>query len=341
MKTSKIKNTIKAIARIVTRKTKLAILENVQIEAGFIFASNLDIFVKLALPDNSLNTGYCLNFAELKKASEMFENINYLENEAGKITFNADEAKIKYSYTETDNLFKPIETAYKLAFEIGPDMAKLETACKFVSEDKLRPQMCYVAINNNHIVSTNAHFLYFDEIYFKQHGPDMADILISPQVIKIIKDINTVGWTVYESEGYLKFTDGINTIWQRPETNNFPNWQSILPQNHETAITANKKELINEVKKAANFNSIKTIAINANGTLKVEAKDEDINTEYSKELKEYSKEGPDIKIGFNADYLNAILPELETEIVHIKLTGYSRAAIINNKFLLMPIIINY
>ena len=341
MKTSKIKNTIKAIARIVTRKTKLAILENVQIEAGYIFASNLDIFVKLALPDNSLNTGYCLNFAELKKASEMFENINYLENEEGKVIFEADGAKVKYSHAETNDIFKPIETAYKLAFEIGPDMAKLETACKFVSKDELRPQMCYIAINNNHIVSTNAHFLYFDEIYFKQHGPDMADILISPQVIKIIKDINTIGWTVYESEKYLKFTDGINTIWQRPETNNFPNWQSILPQNHETAITANKKELINEVKKAANFNSIKTIAINANGTLKVEAKDEDINTEYSKELKEYSKDGPDIKIGFNADYLNAILPELETETIHFKLSGNNRAAIINNKFLLMPIIINY
>ena len=341
MKTSKIKNTIKAIARIVTRKTKLPILENVQIEAGYIFASNLDIFVKLALPDNSLNSGYCLNFAEFKKAAEMFENINYLENEEGKVIFEADGAKVKYSYTETDNIFKFIETSYKLAFEIGPDMAKLETACKFVSKDELRPQMNYIAINNNHIVSTNAHFLYFDEIYFKQHGPDMADILISPQVIKIIKDINTVGWEVYESNHYLMFSDGLNKIYQVVEKNNFPNWQAILPQNHETAITANKKELLNEVKKAANFNSIKTIAINANGCLKVEAKDENLNTEYSKELKEYSKEGPDIKIGFNADYLNAILPELETETVHIKLTGYSKAAIINNKFLLMPIIINY
>ena len=336
MKTSKIKNTIKAIARIVTRKTKLAILENVQIEAGYIFASNLDIFVKLALPDNSLNTGYCLNFAELKKASEMFENINYLENEAGKITFEADEAKIKYSYTETDNLFKPIEKAYNLAFEIGPDMAKLETACKFISKDELRPQMKYVAVNSNHIAATNAIYLYFEPVYNKTE----ANILISPEVIKIIKDINTLGWTVYESEQHLKFTDGTNTIWQLIESSKFPNFMQIIPQNYETAITANKKELINEVKKAANFNSIKTIAINANGTLKIEASDIDYNTEYSKELKEYSKAGPDIKIAFNAEYLNTILTELETETVLFQLSP-NKTAIINNKYLLYPIVNTY
>ena len=337
MKTSNLKNTIKAISKIVKKSNRfsLPIIENVQIENGFIYATNLEIYAKLALPDNSLNTGYSLNFAEFKKAAEMFENINYLANEDKQVIFDADGAKVKYSFDEVNEVFNPIKKVYYLAYSIGPDMPKLETACKFVSKDDLRPQMTYIAVNNSHIVATNAHYLYFDKI---TKNTD-CNILIKPEVIKIIADINTLNWQVYECDTYLLFSDGINEIYQTLEKSNFPNWQAIIPQNFEAHINANKKELITESKKAANFNSINTISINANGCLKIEAKDEDTGKEYSKELKEYRKQGSDIKIGFNAVYLNAILSEIEQEYINFEFAGTTKAALINRNFLLMPIML--
>ena len=337
MKTSNLKNIIKAISKIVKKANRLhkAIVENIQIENGFIYATNLEIYAKLALPDNSLNTGYNLNFAEFKKAVEMFENINYLANEDKQVIFDADGAKVKYSFQEVSEVFTPIEKVYYLAYSIGPDLPKLETAIKFVSKDELRPQMCHIAVNNNHIVSTNAHYLYFDPITNKTE----CNILIKPEVIKIIKDLNTENWKVYESDQYLMFSDGSNEIYQVLEKNNFPNWQAILPQTAETHINANKKELVTESKKAANFSSIDLISLNANGCLKIEAKDEDAGKEYSKELKQYSKQGSDIKIGFNAVFLNAILSEIESESINFELTGSNRAAIINRNFLLMPVML--
>jgi len=335
MKTSNLKNTIKAISKIVKKRSHLAIIENVQIENGFIYATNLEIYAKLALPDNTLSTGYNLNFAEFKKAAEMFENINYLSSENKQVLFDADGAKVKYSFQEVNEVFNPIKKVYYLAYTIGPDLPKLETAIKFISKDDLRPQMCHIAVNNNHIVSTNAHYLYFDPI---TNNTD-CNILIKPEVIKIISDINTSNWKVYESDAYLMFSDGINEIYQILEKNNFPNWQSILPQSAETHINTNKKELITETKKAANFSPINCISLNANGCLKIQAKDEDAGKEYSKELKEYSKQGPDIEIGFNSGYLNAILSEIESDSINIELTGSTRAAIINRNFLLMPVML--
>lgn len=330
MKTTNLKNTIKAISKIVNKKNRLPILQNVQIEDNFIYAANENIFLKLALPDDSLNTGYNLNFAEFKKASEMFENINYLGNEGNKVTFEADGAKVKYNIYTLNSAFKTKEDNYTPSYRIGPDLPKLETALKFVSKDDLRPNVQHIAINNNHIISTNCHYLYFEPVFFETE----ANILIKPEVIKVISDIKTSNWVIYEGKEYLQFTDGQNVIWQTIEKSNYPNWQTILPQSHKTEITANRKELINEVKKAANFNSINLISLNANGSLKVQAKDED--KEYSKQLKEYSKTGEDIEIGFNSGYLNDILTEIETETINIQLTETTKAAIINHKFLLMP-----
>ena len=338
MKTQNLKNTIKAISKIVKKanRSHLAIIENVQIENGYIYATNLQIYAKLALPDNSLSTGYSLNFAEFKKATEMFENINYLANEDNKVTFDGDGAKVKYTFEEVNTVFNPLEKSYLLAYVVGPDMPKLETAIKFISKDELRPQMCHIAVNNNHIVATNAHYLYFDPITNKTD----FNILIKPEVIKIILDLNTTGWEVYESDTYLRFYDGANNIYQLKEENVYPDWKQVIPQSQETQITLNKKELIAESKKASNFNPINTISLNANGCLKIEAKDEDLGKEYSKELKEYSKTGPDIKIGFNANYLSPILAELQEDSINIDMSGYNRAAIINNKFLIMPIILS-
>ena len=335
MKTQNLKNTIKAIAKIVKKRSSLPIIENVQIENGFIYATNLEIYAKLALPDNTLSTGYRLNFAEFKKAAEMFENINFLANEDKQVVFEADGAKVKYSFQEVNEVFTPIKKVYYLAYSIGPDLPKLETACKFVSKDELRPQMCHIAVNNNHIVATNAHYLYFDPITNNTN----CNILIKPEVIKIIKDINTTNWQVFESDLFLMFSDGSNEIYQVLEKNNFPNWQAILPQSAETHINTNKKELIAEIKKAANFNSIDLISLNANGCLKIEAKDEDAGKEYSKELKQYSKQGSDIIIGFNAGYLNAILSEIESDSINIELNSPTKAAIINRNFLLMPVML--
>ena len=333
MKTQNLKNTIKAISKIVKKRSSLPIIENIQIENGFIYATNLEIYAKIALPDNTLSTGYSLNFAEFKKAAEMFENINFLANEDKQVVFEADGAKVKYSFQEVNEVFTPIKKVYYLANSIGPDLPKLETACKFVSKDELRPQMQHIAVNNNHIVSTNAHYLYFDPITNNTN----CNILIKPEIIKIIKDLNTTNWQVFESDLFLMFSDGSNEIYQVLEKRNFPNWQQILPQSAETHINTNKKELIAETKKAANFNSIDLISLNANGCLKIEAKDEDAGKEYSKELKQYSKQGSDIIIGFNAGYLNAILSEIESDSINIELNSPSKAAIINKNFLLMPV----
>jgi serine/threonine protein kinase len=182
MNTSNLKNTIKAISKIVKKRSSLAIIENVEIENGFIYATNLDIYAKLALYDETLGSKYSINFAEFKKATEMFENITYLSIEDKKVVFDADGAKIKYSFDEFSEVFNPLEKSYKLAYIIGSDLPKLETAIKFVSKDELRPQMLYVAVNNNHIVSTNANYLYFDPIENKTE----SNILIKPEKIRSI-----------------------------------------------------------------------------------------------------------------------------------------------------------
>jgi DNA polymerase-3 subunit beta len=335
MNTQNLKNTIKAISKIVKKRSSLAIIENVEIENGFIYATNLEIYAKLALCDESLGSKYSINFAEFKKAAEMFENITYLSIEDKKVVFDADGANVKYLIDEFSEVFNPLEKSYKLAYKIGSDLPKLETAIKFVSKDELRPQMLYVAVNNNHIVSTNANYLYFDPIENKTE----SNILIKPEVIKIIKDLNTTNWEVYESDMYLKFTDGSNIVYQVIQENKFPDWQCVIPRDSETHINANKKELITEIKKASNFNLINTISLNANGCLKIEAKDEDLGKEYSKELKEYRKQGIDLKIGFNANYLTAILSEIEQEYINFEMSGPTKGVLINRNFLLMPVLI--
>lgn len=334
MKTKELKQTIKALTKVVTNKT-INELMRVNIDSGYIHATNLEVDVRLALPNNSL--GNCsIDFKEFKKAIEMFENIDSIEVTEDKAIFNADGATVKYAHYPERGVMQPQETEYKLSYEIGGDMPKLETALKFVGDDELRTVMMHIAVNNSHIVATNAHYLYFDPT----GNQTECNLLIKPLIVKLIKDIGTDGWQVYESDKFLKFTDGRNTLLQKIEDNKFPDWQRILPQSHETMITADKKELMAEVKRAANFNPIKNISLDANGSLKIEASDIDLGKEYSKELKEYSKSGGDIKIGFNAEYLTNILNEVESNTIHFKLVSNSRAAIINDKFLLMPVMLN-
>jgi DNA polymerase-3 subunit beta len=121
----------------------------------------------------------------------------------------------------------------------------------------------------------------------------------------------------------------------------FPDYPAIIPMDDPRVVfTTSKKALREELKIAVKYANASTnqVAFNLNGKATLHSQDVDFSHEYTAEIPgEYNEP---IRIAFNGKFLDQILDEVEGDEVRMHFWTPSKCTIINDHFLLMPLMLN-
>ena len=139
--------------------------------------------------------------------------------------------------------------------------------------------------------------------------------------------------------------DGVKVV-SRSIDARFPDYKCVIPEGEgNTVVTINPDELLQELKNASKFanRSTSQVTFGVNGKLTIAAQDIDFGEEYTNdfelaEIQHNSGEGFDI--AFNAKFLTEIVTKEKDGPITMKLWAPTKAAIINDHYLVMPLMIN-
>ena len=123
------------------------------------------------------------------------------------------------------------------------------------------------------------------------------------------------------NEKYAMFVVGNTTIISRLVDGNFVEYKRLLPKEHNSLVTANRKELLSCIERASLL-----IASEKNSLVKLEIRDNNLNiiskVDYGNcnEEMAISLEGDYLDIAFNSRYLAEVLKVIDTEEVALEFT---------------------
>ena len=141
----------------------------------------------------------------------------------------------------------------------------------------------------------------------------------------------------------IMFKVGDTILISRLIEGQFPNFDKVIPKEHNRKLTVPTEQFMQSVKRVAivaRENSNRAILCTQDGTLVLTA--ESGNVGRAHEEVEVVREGDDVKIAFNAKYLMDVLSVIDTEALEVELTGEVSPAVIRPQgkdsytYVLMP-----
>lgn len=365
------KQLIKIIKATYNRNTVVPVLEDVSLDGGTLTVSDLETFVTLPYP-TGLKTlvpaKFFLSALDIMEAPQfsMKGEVCVLQEGVRTISCATDKwENYPKSWRQTTS-----EPYKKIGILREADMAHLWEALPFTSDDDLRPAMTGIHLDDL-MAATDAHRLYFRPL-----STPVKEPFILPK--KTAKILLTIGgeWLIYRANTYLKDASGKVVMKKNPKTGkkekqvahhrvyfenregvivdvrpieaNYPDFRAVLPMGEAPVhYRDDAQRLLGELKNAARFcNRITMLGVlSLNGTAQLSGKDKDFNSGYQTLLSgtyqldhAYWKE---FQIGFNLNLLQEVIKALpKGEEVHLKMWTPNKGVLINDAYLLMPLMVS-
>ncbi len=342
------KNLVKTIKSVVKNNSVLPILENVYLNNDKVIFTDLETTVSIPY-ESGINAVIpairfidCIEMMKLPEFSITGENLVSISEGKRKVSLTSD---MPGDFPKQDNL-----NYYHIGKILESELDYIETALKFVAKDELRPHFTGVHFSTE-ICATDCHRLYFKPLTHQVGQP-----FTMPS--KTAKTILTIGgeWDIFyvsyksktgdESERVKMVNNaGIEVVFI-PIDGRFPDYKVVIPEGKgEVNITVDPDEFISELKNAKKFSNKATnmVILSINGKMEISSQDIDFGMEYKNEVSADITKHPEIdlfQIGFNANFLTDILNEIPAkENAKFKFWSPSKATIVNDNFLLMPLMV--
>jgi DNA polymerase III sliding clamp (beta) subunit (PCNA family) len=360
----KIKTLNSVCALIGMRNTTLPMLENFYITKDHLYLTNLAISVRVTHKypvaiDSKPLVIHAHYF--LKRMATIRAPFSISSDDAGKITFSSASSKSTISGSFPDDYSTSLRQEApgdndKPIFSLSAwDIHMLNVASGFVANDELRPVMQMVVIDQKYIVASDAHKLYFrktDKSYDEQ-------VLFELPVIKLMVMGSGQTFDIYKmGKNYCAQSEDMLIWWRmfdatrdpgdlffRPGLK-YPAWEKVIPAALNKVIIP-VKELITAIKSveyAANAANDRILFEISGNKLSVSANDLDFDMLAIDEVRIINDGGSKIEFRFKAAYILKILKCLLDEGYYQVEMGFSensKAFIFADKFLLMPMMLNY
>jgi DNA polymerase III subunit beta len=341
------KDEVKIIKKMVshTSKSVVPITDNILFNPGEMIVSDFEIEIKLKKPE--------INFSALIDASDYFDVVSLMPThniEGNK--FSSGRRSVSLNKNTDISNFPVIakkEIDVPVAELNNEDIVSICDAVKFTGKDDLRPVMQNVFLDTTHIVATNAHQLYFNPVKDKIHETS----LLPKKVVELIRffDPSSIKITRINNGTYDRFYvvcfDNIE-ITYRSTNDKYPNYKAVIPTENPITLSVNKRAFKDVLENAMKFVNKTTNEIrfylNPN-ELEVKSENIDANKSFSEKMENdmFEIKFPEGTINFlmtfNGKLLLEIIAATREDIISIALSTPNRAGIINNKLLLMPVII--
>lgn len=337
---------LQLISGVISTNTVLPILEDFlfEIDGGelTIYATDLEISMSTKVDIESKENGKVAIPAKM-----LLDILKMLPEQPVTFSVNAENYAIELT---TDN------GKYKLAGENPEDFPKLPQAgdtqsfnmpsevltnaiskCLFaVSNDELRPAMTGILFELSPseltFVSTDGHKL----VQYNRKDvnvQDNAKFIMPKKALNLLKtalpaEVTNVSLAYDDTNAFLTFQDVY--LSTRLIDARFPDYGAVIPKDNPYTLTIDRNFFQNAVRRTSIFSNKMTnqvVLSLAGSQLQLSAQDLDYSNEASEKLScEY--EGEDLKIGFNAKFLNEMLGVMDGQEVKMRLSTPTRAGLL-------------
>lgn len=203
-----------------------------------------------------------------------------------------------------------------------------------VSKDDTRPILTGVLLiftgDSLKMVATDTHRLAVRTEKIAE-GEGSANAIVPAramnELLRLSSDEEPVSISL--ASGQARFDVGGATMVTRLLEGQFPNYERVIPAGHERKLTLEREEFIKAVKRAAivaRDNSNRVVLETQGAQLVLSAESDKVGSAH--EEIEVAREGDDIQIAFNANYMADVLNVVETEGVVLELTEPLRPGIL-------------
>lgn len=338
MKANVLKKDLEKITNFATDKDVI-----ITIEHGYInytsFTEKLIIPVEI---DSTINCSVSL--LELYKVIKALKTkeISFSQTDAH-LQIVTGKTKLDISFC-TPLEFPNIENDFDFIGRL-PHTADLKKAVKFTSTDDLRPIIQYVYICSEHseVVATTAHVMFFKGI----NSTFLKDVFLTRKAVNILDDNSPVLFS--ENNKYYQIEQKGMMFWIEKNTEKYPNYKAVIPDNKRGAmkLTLNRKELIEFIDLAKIQGNRSTNRLDFNTSeneVILKSENIDFNRSVSltidtPEIKNYN----DIpaKFALNFIFLEQILKLDKDDYFSLFVNQPNRAVLIDDNYLIMPMIREY
>ena len=330
---------------VVEKKTTIPILSNVLLEAVgdriTLTATDLELGIRCSCPARIKKEGAgtvparrLLDYVRLLPDGDV--NMKFLENHWASITSGRSRTRIagmsRESFPELPQMPEPVaEIPMKMlasmiartAFAISAEESRFTLNGALLL---MRPEgLTMVATDGHRLAYVQAKPIAGGDLEkpFRVLVPKKA----MAELVKLADDAAADGKAVFAGDdNHLFFQVGHRLLITRKLTGNFPDYERVLPKDHQHTATLDRNEIRAAIERVSQFADERSRAIRVqfvSGEVKVFSSS--VETGESEESVPGEYEGPDLEIGFNAQYLLDFLRSISQDKMAFELKDQKSA----------------
>jgi DNA polymerase III subunit beta len=329
---------------VVEKKTTIPILSNVLLEAKgdriILTATDLELAIRCACPAKVKKEGSgtiparkLLDYVRLLPEADL--NVKFLENNWASLTCGRSRTRIAGMSRESfPELPQMPETIAELPVKLLSSMISRTAFAISLEESRftLNGALLLLKADATTMVATDGHRLAYFESASEaaSTGKSFRALVPKKAMAEIVKLADESGAdskaTFAGDENHLFFQFGDRLLITRKLTGNFPDYDRVLPKENQHQAKLNREEIRSAIERVSQFADERSRAIRvqfSSGEVKVFSSS--VETGESEESVPSEYTGPDLEIGFNAQYLLDFLRATTQEQVAFELKDQKSA----------------
>jgi DNA polymerase-3 subunit beta len=330
---------------VVEKKTTIPILSNVLLEAAddrvTLTATDLELGIRCSCPARVKKEGAgtvparkLLDYVRLLPDADV--NMKFLENHWASITCGRSRTRIagmsRESFPELPQMPEPI--AQIPVKTLASMIARTQFAISMEeSRFTLSGALLLLRPEGLVMVATDGHRLAYVQASAEESGSihQQFRALVPKKAMGELTKLadgaeeNTKA-TFSGDDNHLFFQVGDRLLITRKLTGNFPDYERVLPKDHSLSAKLHKDEIRSAIERVAQFADERSRAIRVQFTPgEVRIFSQSVETGESEESVPSEYQGPDMEIGFNAQYLLDFLRAIPQDNVAFELKDQKSA----------------
>lgn len=310
---------------VVEKKTTIPILSNVLIEAHgdriILTATDLELGIRCTCPAKVKKEGAgtiparkLLDYTRLLPDAEV--NVKFLENHWASITCGRSRTKMAGMSRESfPELPQMPEAISEIPVGLLSSMISRTSFAISMEESRftLNGALLLLSGDGMAMVATDGHRLAYVESAMDMNGSAKSAkgfrALIPKkamgEIVKLADESGPESKVVFAGdENHLFFRFGERLLITRKLTGNFPDYERVLPKDNTNIAKLHKEEIRSAIERVSQFADERSRAIRVQfGQGEVRVFSSSVETGESEESVPTEYAGPDLEIGFNAQYL--------------------------------------
>src|SRR6185295_9306162 len=329
---------------VVEKKTTIPILSNILMEAKggrvILTATDLELGIRCSCAAKVKKEGAgtvpakkLLDFVRLLPDSDI--TIKFLENHWASITCGRSKTKMAGMSRESfPELPQMPEATNQISGGVLTSMISKTIFAISMEESRFTLNGALLLIRPDSVVmvSTDGHRLAYVETQTSADGDSKPFRALVPkkamnEILKLAGEGGADAKVVISGDdNHLFFQFGDRLLITRKLTGNFPDYERVLPKDHHQVVTLQREEIKSAVERVAQFADERSRAIRVLfGPGEVKVFTSSVETGESEESVPATYTGPEIDIGFNAQYLLDFLRAISQEQVSFELKDQKSA----------------